>query len=63
MGELTISYSRGQLQFININILGYNQNIARLRAMSTIASHTITLTIDASNGTISDGESIYAAEN
>jgi hypothetical protein len=63
IGELIIKFPSSRLQLINPNILSYNQDRAIIRLMSTQANVSIKFTIDASNGTITDGQTVYRAIN
>lgn len=65
MSTLTISFSDGkQLEFTNVELLGFNQNTARIRAMWVGNGSTVSFILDAASGTVTDNEgTLYRAGN
>ena len=65
MSTLKITFSNGKSAlFTNIDLLGYNQNIAKIRAICTnIAGYSTTLALDSSDGTITDSDGIVFRTN
>jgi hypothetical protein len=65
MSTITINFSNGkQLEFTNVELLGFNQNTARIRAMWVGNGSTVTFTLDSASGTVTDNDgTLYRAGN
>jgi hypothetical protein len=66
MSTLSITFSSGKSAlFTNVDLLGYNQNIARIHAICTnVSGYSTTLTLNSSYGTITDSDgAVFKAGN
>jgi len=66
MSTLSLTFPSGKSAlFTNVELLGYNQNIARIRAICTnVSGYSATFTLNASSGTVTDNDgTLYRAVN
>jgi len=66
MSTLSLTFSSGKSAFFtNVELIGYNQNIARIRAICTnVSGYSATFTLNASSGTVTDSDgTLYRAVN
>lgn len=66
MSTLSLTFSSGKSAlFTNVELLGYNQNIARIRAICTnVSGYSATFTLNTSSGTVTDNDgTLYRAVN